>query len=218
MGRASRSKGAQQLPELLKGYGQILRELFKEPYVPALIGWMAAQSGPPPGEPLSAPFALWHPMYHVSGVKRPRGGSGMLTQALQRMIEAHGGQVITSAPVNRLLIERGRVPLIGAETENGRQIRAGRAVVSGAHIKTTLKLLGDNAPAEARRKIEGARIGNGFGMVIRAAVSELPDYTASPGQTDAASHRYAVHVSRVWIISNAPMAIIWRGDRPTIRR
>ena len=179
-GQGFTSKGMQQLPELLKGYGQILRESFKEPYVPALIGWMAAQSGPPPGEPLSAPFALWHPMYHVSGVKRPRGGSGMLTQALQRMIEAHGGQVITSAPVKRFLVERGCV--VGAETEDGRQIRASRAVVSGAHIKTTLALLGENAPAAARAKLEKARIGYGFGMVIRAAVSELPDYTASPGK------------------------------------
>ncbi|MEO8392131.1 MAG: NAD(P)/FAD-dependent oxidoreductase [Chloroflexota bacterium] len=179
-GQGLTTKGAQQLPELLKGYGQILRESFAEPYVPAVMGWMAAQSGPPPGEPLSAPFAMWHPMFHVSGIKRPRGGSGMLTQALQRMIEAHGGQVLTSAPVKRLLVERDRV--IGAETEDGRSITASRAVVAGTHIYTTLKLLGENAPAEARRKIEGARIGNGFGLVIRAAVSELPDYTALPGQ------------------------------------
>ena len=59
----------------------------------------------PPTELLSAPFALWHPMYHVSGTKRPRGGSGMLTQALQRMIEAHGGQVVVDAPVVKMLVE-----------------------------------------------------------------------------------------------------------------
>ena len=83
----------ERLTDLLRGYGEVLRRQFVDPRVQALIGWMAAQSGPPPGEPFSAPFALWHPMYHVSGMKRPRGGSGMLTQALARMIEAHRGEI-----------------------------------------------------------------------------------------------------------------------------
>ncbi len=94
------SDRTERLSELLRGYGQVLRQTFVDPRVQALIGWMAAQSGPPPGEPLSAPFALWQPMYHQSGMKRPRGGSGMLTQALARMIQAHGGQIIAGAPVD----------------------------------------------------------------------------------------------------------------------
>ncbi|MBL8134245.1 MAG: NAD(P)/FAD-dependent oxidoreductase [Anaerolineae bacterium] len=176
-------KGAENLLDLIRGYGQVLRQSFSEPHVPALIGWMAAQSGPPPTEPLSAPFALWHPMYHVSGVKRPRGGSGMLTQALQKMIEAHGGEVRLSAPVTRFLVERGRV--VGAETADGERVTAKHAVVSGAHIYTTLQLLGDDAPAEMRSAVQTARIGNGFGMILRCAVSELPDYTAKPTATSA---------------------------------
>src|SRR5690606_23474764 len=114
-----------------------------------------------------------------SGMKRPRGGSGMLTQALQKMIEAHGGQVITGAAARRLVVKRGTVT--GAETEGGETITAARAVVAGTHIYTTMKLLGDAAPDGIRKKVERARIGNGFGMVVRAAVSELPDYMARPG-------------------------------------
>lgn len=171
-------KGLDDLNEIIRGYGQLLRQSFSGTQVPALIGWMAAQSGPPPTEPFSAPFALWHPMYHVSGMKRPRGGSGMLTQALVRMIEAHGGKVITNRPVKRLLVEHSRV--IGAETEDGAHYTADRAVVSGAHIHTTLRLLEDNAPPKARDLIEKARVGNGFGMVVRCAVYELPNYTAAP--------------------------------------
>jgi phytoene dehydrogenase-like protein len=171
-------KGAEQLNDLIRGYGQLLRQSFTGTQVPALIAWMAAQSGPPPGEPLGAPFALWHPMYHVSGVKRPRGGSGMLTQALARMIEAHGGKILTDTLVKRLIVEQGRV--IGAEAESGERFTASRAVVSGAHIYTTLKLLGDAAPPAARKQIQQARIGNGFGMVVRYAVEELPNYTTKP--------------------------------------
>jgi phytoene dehydrogenase-like protein len=187
-GQGMNPKGAENLRDIARSYGQVLRESFDNPQLPALIGWMAAQSGPPPTEMLSAPFALWHPMYHVSGMKRPRGGSGMLTQALARMIEAHGGRVITSAPVTQLLTERGRV--IGAHTAGGETYTAGRAVVSGAHIATTIALLGDAAPAAMRDAVSKARIGNGFGMILRCAVTELPDYTASPTATSPRAPGY----------------------------
>ena len=179
-----------RLSDVLRGYGQVLRQSFKDERVRAAIAWMAAQSGPPPGEPMSAPFALWQPMYHHSGMKRPRGGSGMLTQALARMIQDHGGQIIAGAPVQRILTQNGRA--VGAETTGGIRVTA-RAVVSGAHIVTTMKMLADGAaPQQARNLIDGARIGNGFGMIVRYAMRELPDYTAlpsSPGGRPGHQHR-----------------------------
>ncbi|MCB0061139.1 MAG: NAD(P)/FAD-dependent oxidoreductase, partial [Caldilineaceae bacterium] len=177
--KASRSGDQmERLSDILRGYGQILRQTFHDPRVQAAIAWMAAQSGPPPGEPLSAPFALWQPMYHRSGMKRPKGGSGMLTQALARMIQAHGGDIVAGAPVARILTERGKA--VGVETTGGMRVTA-RAVVSGAHIHTTLKLLQDAAPAaQAQRLAANSRIGNGFGMVVRYAMHELPNYTALP--------------------------------------
>lgn len=181
-GKANNSM--EQLSGILGGYGPLLRQQFHDERVRAVIAWMAAQSGPPPGEPLSAPFALWHPMYHQSGIKRPRGGSGMLTQALARMIQAHGGALIAGAPVQRILTAQGQA--VGAETTGGMQITA-RAVVSGAHIHTTLKLL-ENATLEpqAQRLLERSRVGNGFGMMVRYAMDALPNYTALPSPADGA--------------------------------
>jgi phytoene dehydrogenase-like protein len=180
----------ERLTDLLRGYGEVLRRQFVDARIQALVGWMAAQSGPPPTEPFSAPFALWHPMYHVSGMKRPRGGSGMLTQALARMIEAHGGEIHTSSPARRILVEAGRA--VGVETEDGRTITA-RLVISGAHIHTTLKMLNQaTVPETQRRLLERARAGNGFGMVLRCAMDELPNYTALPtveGDNAAPHHR-----------------------------
>ncbi len=168
----------ERLTDIFRGYGQVMRQSFSDPRVQAVIGWMAAQSGPPPTEPLSAPFALWHPMYHVSGMKRPRGGSGMLTQALAKMIEAHGGEIHTSMPVKRILTEQGKA--VGVETSSGEQFRA-KVVVSGAHIHTTLKLLEETTlPTQAKNLLTNARVGNGFGMVVRYAMRELPNYTALP--------------------------------------
>jgi phytoene dehydrogenase-like protein len=180
--KAIAAQAADRLLDIVRGYGQVLRQSFEGAHVPALIAWMAAQSGPPPTEPFSAPFALWHPMYHVSGVKRPRGGSGMLTQALARMIQAHGGEIFTDAPVARILVERGRA--VGAETAAGERFTA-RAVVSGAHIHTTLRMLdGVMLPPKARARLSQARIGNGFGMMVRYAMRELPNYTALPTAAD----------------------------------
>ena len=109
-----------RLKAILGSYGNLLRKTFVSPQVQALVGWMAAQSGPPPTEPVSGPFALWHPMYHCSGIKRSRGGSGMLTEALARMIAAHGGLIVTDAPVARILVEGGKA--VGAETEEGARL------------------------------------------------------------------------------------------------
>lgn len=178
----------ERLTDLLDGYGPFLRRTFADPRVQGLIGWMAAQSGPPPGEPLSAPFALWHPMYHASGVKRPRGGSGMLTQALARMIEAHRGEIHTGQPVARILVENGRA--VGVETDAGERF-TGRVVVSGAHIATTMRLLAEDAPPASREMIARRRIGNGFGMIVRYAMDELPDYLAMPsaGSAPGPQHR-----------------------------
>ena len=113
-----------RLQDILGGYGGLLRKTFVSSQLQAVIGWMAAQSGPPATARLGGPFALWHPMHHQSG---PLGGSGMLTQALARSVESNRDTIIIEAPVSHILVERGR------------------AVVSGAHIHTTLALLGANA-------------------------------------------------------------------------
>jgi len=166
-----------RLPAILGSYGHLLRNTFVSPRVQAVIGWMAAQSGPPPTERVSAPFALWHPMYHRSGVKRPRGGSGMLTLALAGMIEANKGTIVTSVAVERIIVENGRA--VGVRAVGGEVYTAGRAVVSGAHIHTTLKLLEGQVPPAGVAAARRSKIGNGFGMMVRCAVSELPDYDGS---------------------------------------
>lgn len=180
----------ERLSDILRGYGQLLRQSFRSPKVQAVIGWMAAQSGPPPTEPVSAPFALWHPMYHVSGMKRPRGGSGMLTQALAKMIRAHGGEINVSMPVAKILTEQDHV--VGVETVGGQHFTA-KKVVSGAHIHTTLQMLEDTPLPESKRNLlANARVGNGFGMIVRYAMNELPNYTALPTEDGAGPQHTAL--------------------------
>ncbi|MFC4425157.1 phytoene desaturase family protein [Deinococcus navajonensis] len=154
-----------QLSRILRPYGDVAREYFSEERVRAPLTWMAAQSGPPPSDPLSAPFLLWHPLYHEGGVARPKGGSGGLTRALARAVEAHGGAIFLNAPVQDILVQRGRVQ--GVRLAGGDTYTA-RAVVAGSHVLSTAAALPDEwVPAAARE----VRVGNGFGMILRLALS-----------------------------------------------
>jgi phytoene dehydrogenase-like protein len=162
------------LGHILRPYGEVVDEYFRSPQIKAAIAWMAAQSGPPPTEPVSGPFALWHPLYHEGGVARPRGGSGMLTQALRRHIEAHGGQVHTSAPVDEILFQ-GR-QAVGVRV-HGKSYTA-RAVVAGGHALDTF---GKLMPPDLRPPgADNMRVGGGFGAILRLALSEPVAYANDP--------------------------------------
>jgi phytoene dehydrogenase-like protein len=97
------------------------------------------------------------------------------------MIEDHGGVIYTDMPVQRILVENGRA--VGAESISGERFTASKAVVSGAHVYTTMKMLGDDMPKDAQTLISKSRIGNGFGMIVRYALDELPNYTVAPTQS-----------------------------------
>jgi phytoene dehydrogenase-like protein len=163
------------LGRIVQPYGDVLDHYFDEEKVVAPMVWMAAQSGPPPESTFSAPFVLWHPLYHEGGVARPRGGSGELTRALADHVRDHGGEVHTGAEVQAILTEGGRA--VGVRV--GQEVITGRAVLSGTHARETfLRLLPDeHVPPGARRMKEG----NGFGAVLRLALDRPLRYTAHPG-------------------------------------
>ncbi|MGA7731147.1 MAG: NAD(P)/FAD-dependent oxidoreductase, partial [Chloroflexia bacterium] len=133
-------------------------------------------SGPPPSEVGAGALAGAHSLYHDVGATRPRGGSGMLSNALASCLASHGGLVRCDAPVERILTTNGKIS--GLELTDGERIAAD-LVVSGAHVHTTfLQLVGrENLPTDLRARLESLRLGNGIGMTVRCAVDELPEYT-----------------------------------------
>ena len=199
-GGFAKKKGADSaamLQTILGSYRQLIDRTFRHPAVRAAVEWIAAQSGPPPLELGTAPLAGWQPLYHESGVKRAVGGSGALTTALVALIEDHGGCVHTSSPVRRIVVEGGRA--VGVEVAEGaepgmplgapaptggptRTVRA-RTVLAGCHAATTFsRLLADVPSAAAMRgQVANARIGNGFGMILRCVTNRLPAYAGWDG-------------------------------------
>lgn len=167
---------ARAVRTILRPYGEVVDDYFTEEKLKAPLVWMAAQSGPPPGEPLTAPFLLWQPLYHEGGIARPRGGSGMLTQALARCIEDHGGEIHTGVDVEEILVEGGRAVGI----RSGKSISTAGIVLAGTHAMETFgRLLPEAHRPPAAREM---KVGNGFGAVLRLALKAPVRYAAFPGR------------------------------------
>ena len=69
----------------------------------------------------------------LNGRPIAKGGSGTLSVALGRFLEANHATILTNKPVVRLVIESGKCT--GVECADGTQYRAAKAVVSTIHVK-----------------------------------------------------------------------------------
>src|SRR5207245_4267591 len=109
----------------------------------------------------------------------PKGGSGSLPLALGRIIEDHGGHILTNKPVSRFILEHGRC--VGIETESGEQFRARHAVLSTIHVKHLVNM----APAEAWGDnflygVETYKAGRSM-FVAHYATTEPPEFIVDRG-------------------------------------
>jgi len=112
---------------------EIVRDTFEDEHCRAFLLAIAHLTSVPPGEPGSGRLAYLTAGQQGTGRPIPKGGSGQLTQALARFIEAHNGVILTKKRVERLIIENGRCA--GVECADGSSYRAQRAVLSTLHIK-----------------------------------------------------------------------------------
>jgi phytoene dehydrogenase-like protein len=111
---------------------QIIRSNFEDDHCRSFM-----MGCPLPVQPVIDPmtgrsaYSLFQQQRHSRPI--PKGGSGALTEALARYIEAHGGVILTNKPVAKLVIENGRCA--GVECADGSSYRADKAVLSTIHIK-----------------------------------------------------------------------------------
>jgi phytoene dehydrogenase-like protein len=123
---------------------EIIRDTFEDDHCRAFMVWMAYQTVEPPDAAATGRLA-----YAICagrqrwGWTTPKGGSGTLTQALARLIEAHGGVILTNKTIARLIVENGKCT--GVECTDGSSYRAQKAVLSTIHIKHLV----DMAPKES---------------------------------------------------------------------
>ena len=109
-----------------------------------------------------------------------RGSMGMVSFYFCDAAREAGATVVSGVPVAKIL------PREGVQLEGGERISA-RIVISNADPVQTLRLLGENADAAWRRRIEQTPI-EGCTVKLNVHLRELPNFTARPGANEP--HHY----------------------------
>jgi phytoene dehydrogenase-like protein len=126
---------------LAMSHWEIIRANFEDDHCRAFM-LACPWSQQPPQYPMTGRVAYGPFNQQRHSRPLPKGGSGKLTEALARFIQAHNGVILTSKPVAKLIIESGKCT--GVECLDGSAYHADKAIVSTIHIKHLV----DMAPRE----------------------------------------------------------------------
>jgi len=152
---------------------QVLESLTQDQ---ELIGVLTGQWGDYGLVPAQSSFFI-HAMvasHYLNGGAYPVGGASQIAATILPVIEAAGGEVVTNANVQEVLIEEGRA--VGVMLEDGHELRA-PLVVSDAGVANTYGRLLPNDVAEGhglRTKVD----------VIQPSVAHLSAYIGLRGTTE----------------------------------
>jgi phytoene dehydrogenase-like protein len=164
----------------MSGY-DLVRELFEDDRIRAFHLAAGHFSAVPGGDPGTGGQAFSLIGQQISGRPIPKGGSGMLSVALGRFLEAHHAVILTNKPVTQFLIEGGKC--VGVRCTDGSSYRAEKAVVSTIHIKHLV----DMAPRDlwGEEFLEGVRLFQPEHAMFsfHYATTEPPKYPLASGGT-----------------------------------
>lgn len=199
---------------LLTSPWAVLDSWFEHPKVKAALGYYGAHTQTAPSQPGAgyAPFIMVGS--HLSGVARPRGGSGKLNDALAGAIATYGGTVRTGAEVAEIVIEDGRA--VGVKLQDGEGVTAAKGVISSIDARRVFLDLVDEAhsPPELRRRLRTVRVSrtNISEFKIDAALSGSLDWSRFPRGNDFRVGMHLLCPSLEYL--DAVFADIHRGVTP----
>jgi phytoene dehydrogenase-like protein len=123
----------------------------------------------------------------------PEGGMGAVADAFRAAAESFGAEVLVNAPVERVLVERGRAA--GVVLAGGAELRA-PVVVTTLHPQRAFLEQLDPAelPDDFVSAIRGWRSRSGV-VKINLALAELPDFRADPGTEVGEHHTGAIELA-----------------------
>jgi phytoene dehydrogenase-like protein len=158
----------------------------------AIIGAFAA-----PSMPGTAYVLFHHVMGECDGVRGVwgyvRGGMGSLSNAIAAAAKEKGAVIKVNAPVARILVKNGRA--IGVALENGTEYKADKVVSCLDAHATFLRLLdAKDLPPEFVASVKHIDYSSAS-CKINLALSEVPNFTALPGNAPAPQHHGTIHIS-----------------------
>ena len=190
LGNGVRAMNAEEQRNLFdfftKSAGDILDRYFETDIVKALFGFDAVVGNySSPYGPGSAYVLLHHLFGEAAGVPgawgHAIGGMGAITQAMAKACREAGVEIVLNAPVEEIMVERGRA--VGA-VAGGRSYRAA-AVVANANPKALFtELLPKGAvPEDVTRRMSGWGAESAT-FRMNVALTELPRFTSLPEPSD----------------------------------
>jgi len=185
-----------------------LLDLFAKPARAFLDGWFESEAVKAafgfdavvgnyasPDTPGSAYVLLHHVFGEVNGRKgawgHAVGGMGAITQAMAQACRLLGVEISLEAPVERVLVDGGRVA--GVRLASGEEVHA-RVVAANVGPRLLYERLVDPADLSPGflRRIRGFRTGSGT-FRMNVALSRLPDFACLPGEGE--HHRSGIIIA-----------------------
>ena len=157
-----------------------LQYWFDSEFLKAPLARLASEFGAPPSQKTIGIGSMMMSMRHNPGMARPRGGTGALTKALLKLVEAKGGVVLCDRSVESVLIDNnGKAE--GVRTSNGEEYRA-KAVISNIDARRLfLNMIpteaSDAADPNLRERLDRRIVNNNETILkIDCALSEAPRF------------------------------------------
>jgi len=151
----------------LTSAGRLLRHHIDDPVARAVLSAQSGDHGLGPDEVPAVVHASVQAHYFEGGWY-PQGGGAAIPRAFVKELKRHGGQLRVKTPVEKLLVEGGRV--VGARLAGGEEVRAKR-VVSNADPAVTYGRLLDPAdvPGPIQKQLARTRWSTGCLSLFLAA-------------------------------------------------
>jgi phytoene dehydrogenase-like protein len=162
---------------------EIVCELFEDEQVRTLMLYLACHWGLDYSQ---SGVSYMVPIYlnRMVNFRLTAGGSHRVSNALLKSIFEHGGQIRTSAQIERILLQDGAA--VGVELDDGQQLMAEKAVVSTIDIhQTFLKYVGeDQLESDFTDMIHSWQWEKWSLCDLHLALAEPPHFNAAESQPD----------------------------------
>jgi len=187
-------------PLMLAGFGlraawpaaMLARMLFHSERARGLFAGLAAHAILPLERPLTAAFGLVMGMTaHAVGWPLPRGGSQTIADALAALVRAHGGEILTGAPVSALA-----------------ELPPARVTLFDVTPRQLVAIAGERLRGRYRRRLERYRYGPGVFKIDAALDGPIPWRARECAQAGT------VHLGGTLAEVAAAEAAVWRGEHP----
>ncbi len=193
VGLKVRLLGKRDMREFLRIIGMNMYDLLTEHFDNELLrGAIAMDAGLGAEHGPRSPGTVLNYLYRLagevaagkSGIAQPKGGMSNVSVALANAVKAAGGEIVTNAKVERILVAEDKVT--GVQLVSGEIINAG-AVLSNADPKTTLlKILGtQHLDTGLVRKVHHVR-NKGLAAKVHIALSGKPHFKGLKDDVGAA--------------------------------